>query len=116
MPITVTYEEMKEARNEFNDVRMKYASIHHNYLNTILEEAGVHNKLVQLTDGTRGQFQVCIEPYFTERPWTIRFFPVRKSDGLISRKSKYVSGFYPWEETNIVSQLKNLCEVVGDLP
>ena len=111
----VTYEDMKNARSAFLESQITFNKVYHGYLSSILEESGMHNKLVQLADGTRGQFLVSDDPY-TNRPWSIKFFPVRKVDGKISQKSKYVPGFYSWEESTLVEQLKNLAVVVGDLP
>lgn len=115
IPIT-TREEMEETRKVFEEARSKYTLAYHNFLETILSEAGVRNKLVEIkSSGLRGQFKVSVEPYLP-RPWTIKFFPVRKTYEGISMKSKNIPTFYPWEESTLVEQLKNLCVVVGDLP
>lgn len=113
----VTYEEMNEARSVYTDARSKYVYTHHNFLTTILKEAGVYKKLVEIKGSRlRGEFQVSCEAYDTTRPWTIKFFPVRKTYEGISMKSKNIPNFYPWQENTLVQQLKDICEVVGDLP
>ena len=115
MSTPVTYEDMKNARNVFLESQITFNKVYYGYLSTILEEAGFLDKLVKLADGTQGQFRVSDDPY-PNRPWSIKFFPVRKIDGKISCKSKFVPGFYSWEESTLIEQLKNLAEVVGDLP
>lgn len=113
----VTREEMEKARATYSDARSNYSLIHHRFLTTVLKEAGVHEKLVELKDSKlRGQFHIASENYNNDRPWTIRFFPVRTTYGGISMKSKHIPNFYPWEEDTLVQQLKDICEVVGDLP
>ena len=116
IPLT-TYEDMNEARSAYQKARSDFNAVYFNYLSTILEESGVRNKLVRLKDGTQGQFKVADDnaPY-TSKPWAIKFFPCRKSDGLISTKTRFIPGFYSWEESRLVEQLKEICEVVGDLP
>jgi hypothetical protein len=34
----------------------------------------------------------------------------------VSMKSKLLLNFYSWKEDTLVHQLKEICEVVGDLP
>ena len=114
---TVTREEMEKARAVYSDARSNYCLVHHKFLTSILKEAGVYEKLVVLKDSSlKGQFQIASESYNTNRPWTIKFFPVRTTYGGISMKSKSIPNFYPWEEDTLVQQLKDICEVVGDLP
>lgn len=114
IPVT-TYEDMNKSRTSFQEARSEYSKVYFNFQSTILEEVGFRNKLVRLKDGTMGQFKVDADPY-SARPWTIKFFPLRKSDGLVSLKAKFLHNFYPWDEKTLAQQLKNLAEVVGDLP
>lgn len=114
IPVT-TYDDMNKARSAFQEARSEFSKVYYNYLSTILEEAGFRNKLARLKkDGTLGQFKIASDPY-TDRPWSIQFYPCRKSDGQISLKTKYV-GLYSWHEGELVQQLENIAEVVGDLP
>lgn len=111
----VTYEDMNKSRTSFQEARSEYTKVYFNYLSTILEEVGFRNKLVRLKDGTMGQFKVDYESYST-RPSTIKFFPMRKSNEGISLRAKILSNFYPWNEQTLAQQLKDIAEVVGDLP
>ena len=112
----VSREEMEQVRVSYNEAWKKYCNTHFNFLTTILKEAGFYNKLVKLKDSElRGQFKVSTEPY-GNIPWTIKFFPERTTYKGISSKSKNVRNFYPWQEDTLVEQLKEIAEVVGDLP
>ena len=114
----ITREDMEESRVKYDKARKEYSNMYFNYLTTVLYDAGVYNKLVEIKCGNlilRGQFKVSVEPYLP-RPWTIKFFPVRKTYEGISMKSKNIPNFYPWQEDTLVQQLKDICEVVGDLP
>ena len=117
MPIPVTtYEEMEASRNSYNEALYSFGRNYHDFLSTILEEVGFRNKLVQLKDSNiKGQFKVDSTPY-TRQPWEIKFHPCKKSDGSISLKSKYLNKFRSWDEKTLAEQLKDLAEVVGDLP
>ena len=113
----ITYEDMIKSRTAFQEARESFRITHYHFLSTILDEVGFSHKLVRLKqDGTLGQFQVYEETYSAIRPWTIKFFPCRKSDGQISMKSKYLRDFSPWNEQTLAQQLKDIAEVVGDLP
>ena len=115
IPVT-TYEEMDKSRTTYQESYRQYKKSYFNFLNTVLEETGFRDKLVQLKDtNIRGQFRVDDNPY-TSQPYEIKFFPCRKSDGQISLKSKYLNNIRPWDEKTLVEQLKNIAEVVGDLP
>ena len=116
IPVT-TYEEMDKSRNIYNDAFRDYTKTYFNFLSTVLEEVGFRNKLVQLKDkNIKGQFKVEYSSYPTRQPCEIKFFPCRKSDGQISEKSKYISNFRPWDESTLAEQLREIAEVVGDLP
>ena len=109
-------EEMLRSRLEFEEARSHYNQVYYEFLSNILVEAGVANKLVELKGSLlRGQFKVSDEPYLP-RPWTIKFFPIRKTYEGISMKSKQIPNFYPWNEETLVQQLQSICVVVGDLP
>ena len=115
IPVT-TYEEMDKSRATYQKAYREYKKTYFNFLSTVLEEAGFLNKLVELKDSDiRGQFKVDDNPYTTQ-PYEIKFFPCRKSDGQISLKSKYIGKIRPWQENTLVQQLKDVAEVVGDLP
>ena len=112
----ISREDMEDARSKYQEARTKYSHAYFNFLTTVLDDAGVLNKLVKLKGSDlKGQFKVSDEPYLP-RPWTIKFFPVRKTYEGISMKSKNIPNFYPWNEDTLVQQLKDICEVVGDLP
>lgn len=113
--MTVTYEEMNQARDDFQKARHRFSIKYHDFLTTVLQEAGVYNKLVKIKDiDLIGQFK--IDSDICDRvPWSIKFYPLTKS-GKISMKSKYLHNFYSWKEDSFVEQLKNIAEVVGDLP
>lgn len=112
----VTYEDMNKSRTTFQEARESFRITYYHFLSTILTEVGFNNKLVRLKRcGTLGQFQV-YEDQYSARPWVIKFFPCKKSDGHISMKSKYLHDFTPWNEQTLAQQLKDIAEVVGDLP
>lgn len=115
IPVT-TYEEMESSRKGYNEALSSFGKTYFNFLNTILEEVGFRNKLVKLKDSNmEGQFKVDSSPY-TRQPWEIKFYPCRKSDGAISMKSKYLGKFRSWDEKTLAEQLREIAEVVGDLP
>ena len=115
IPVT-TREEMEKTRKEYQEARVEYGKAYFNFLSTILSESGMYNKLVQLKgSGEKGQFKVDVESY-SARPWTIKFFPMRKTYEGISMRAKILHNFYPWNEDTLVQQLKDIAEVVGDLP
>lgn len=112
----VTFEEMNQARDNYNKAWSEYKLKSFQFLSTVLIEAGVFHKLVKLKgQNLVGQFQVAEDPY-TPRPWTIKFFPMKKTCEEISTRAKILANFFPWQESNLVQQLKEICEVVGDLP
>ena len=117
MPVpVVTRDEMEQTRLAYQEARTKYSHAYFNFLSTVLKDAGVYNKLVKIKgDDLLGQFKVSDEPY-NNRPWTIKFFPMRKTYEGISMKSKTLRNFYPWNEDTLVKQLQDICTVVGDLP
>ena len=111
----VTYEEMNQARDVFRGARQEFSLKYHDFLTTVLKEAGVHKKLVKIKDKDLiGTFMVDTDHY-DRAPWSIKFYPLTKS-GEISLRSKYLNNFYSWKEDSFVEQLKNIAEVVGDLP
>ena len=115
IPVT-TYEEMKASRESYNEALISFGRTYHDFLSTILEEVGFRNKLVQLKDSKiKGQFKTASTPY-TRQPWEIKFYPCKKSDGSISLNSKYLNNFRSWDEQTLAEQLRDLAEVVGDLP
>ena len=111
--MSVTYEEMNQARRDFEDARIEFARKYHDFLSTCIENAGFKNKLVQLK-GTdiRGVFKVDSESS-TRQPWAIKFFPLTKS-GDVSMRSKHLSRLYSWKEDTLTEQLLNIAEVVGE--
>lgn len=112
---TVTYEEINIARDNFSKAQAEFNSHYYYFLCTVLQEAGVYNKLVRIkSSNVLGQFQVAEEPS-VRRPFEINFFPLTK-DGRVSLRSKYLRDFYRWKEDSLVQQLKEIAEVVGDLP
>ena len=117
MPIPVTtYEEMVASRKSYNEAFDSFGKSYFSFLHTILEEVGFTDKLVKLkSSNVKGQFKIDSTPY-SRQPWEIKFHPVRHSDGSISIKSKYLNEFRSWDEKTLSEQLKDIAEVVGDLP
>lgn len=111
----VTYEEMNLARENYATARQEFSLQYLRFLTTVLEKAGVLDKLVKIKGkDLTGQFKVA-DTNASRQPWEIRFYPLTKN-GEISLRSKYLNGFYSWKEDTLVEQLKNICEMVGDLP
>ena len=111
--MSVTYEEMNQARDAFSKARQEFSSKYYDFLRTALEEAGVHNKLVQIKDTKLvGVFKIS-ESISSRQPWEIKFYPMTKN-GTVSMKSKYLNNFCSWYENTIVKQLQEIAEVVGE--
>lgn len=111
--MSVTYEEMNQARRDFEDARIEFSKKYYDFLSTCIENAGFKNKLVQLKEtDIRGVFKVDSESS-TRQPWAIKFFPLTKN-GDVSMKSKYLHNFCSWHENTLTEQLLNLAEVVGE--
>ena len=112
----VSYEEMEQSKLAYQEAWIKYNHTYFNFLTTVLKEAGVYKKLVNVKKfDLQGQFKVTDNPY-TSQPWRIAFFPVKKVNGGISSKTKYLGNFNSWRDDTLVQQLKDIAEVVGDLP
>lgn len=110
----VTYEEMCNAREVYATARQEFSLKYHYFLDTVLSEAGVHNKLVRIkSTGLMGQFKVSHETS-SSRPWVINFHPLTK-DGRVSMRSKYLYEFNRWKEDTLIQQLKEICEVIGEV-
>lgn len=111
----VTFEEMNQARDKYRVARQEFSLQYLRYLTTVLENAEVLDKLVKIKGkDLTGQFKVA-DTNSSSQPWEIKFYPLTKN-GEISLRSKYLNGFYSWKEDTLVEQLKNIAEVVGDLP
>lgn len=111
--MSVTYEEMNDARGEFQEARTKFSLKYHDFLTTAIENAGFLNKIVQIKDtGVRGQFKVSSN-ISTRQPWEIKFHPLTKS-GEVSMKSKYLHNFYSWKEDELTEQMLKIAEVVSN--
>ena len=107
----ITYEEMIDARSDFEGARMTFYQKYHDFLKGCIEKAGFTNKLVQLKDSTiRGQFKIA-QNISTRQPWEIKFYPLTKN-GEVSMRSKYLPRFYSWQENTLTEQLISLAEVV----
>lgn len=114
----VTLEEVQEARqkrdNSIDDFRNKY----YGYLMTCLCEAGfvdshkVH-KVRAKSCGTIGILRIESEQYSNLYPYGIKFYPIKK-DGKVSLKSKYITQFYGWRIENLLEDLLEAFELVGD--
>lgn len=114
--MSVTYEEMNQARDTFVTARQEFSIKYYDFLTTVLKEAGVCDKLVKIK-GERdliGQFKISSDPY-DRRPWEIKFYPITLS-GKVSLKSKYLLDFRSWNEDSLVEQLQKIAEVVGEAP
>ena len=111
----VTYAEMNQAREDYNEARSEFRKTYFNFLTSVLREAGVFHKLVKIKDRNLvGQFQVSEDPY-DRAPWSIKFYPLTQK-GEISLKSKYVA-LHSWDESTLLENVKRIVEeVVGDLP
>lgn len=110
----VTYEEMNQARRDFEDAKKEFNRKYYDFLSTCIEDAEFKNKLVQLKEtDIRGVFKVDFESSIRQ-PWLIKFFPLTKS-GDVSMRSKYLRGLCSWREDTLTEQLLNLAEVVGEI-
>ena len=112
--MSVTYEEMNQARRDFEDARKEFNLKYLDFLKGCIENAGFTNKLVQLKDSTiRGVFRV--DSYSsTYQPWEIKFYPLTKS-GEVSMKSKFLHNFYSWKEDELTEQMLKIADVVGEV-
>ena len=107
----VSYKEVIESRTKFQEARQDFSAKYNAFLVAVLKEAGVYNKIVQLKDSKlRGQFMIENDNYYSSRPWTIKFHPMRVTCDEVSRRCKYLHNFYPWREDDIVQQIINLVD------
>ena len=113
----VSYREMMETRERTNRALQENNRKYKNFLITCLCEAGFENsKKVRIkTTGAVGVLEVEDKQYLYggfPRPYEIKFYPETKS-GEISKKSRYIP-LSQYREEDLVKQLTNLFELVGD--
>lgn len=104
-----TYNEMMEANKEAEESVKKYKQAYKNFLITCLCEAGFAKKIVRHKRlGCEGTLEIEEKSYF--RPYEIKFFPLRKDQG-VSLKSKF---YGLTNDKTLVQELTEMFELVED--